>query len=433
MPLTLKIISKQKHILGADSVRVFTVHGGSIGRAPDNDWVLPDPDRFISGHHASIDYRDGGYFLRDTSTNGVFVNRSEQPVGRGTPIRLYDGDELRMGDYMFRASIIEVSQDDEPRGPRLRRKEEDPANLALKLLSEHAEESEDPAEKLERELSGQSSGGDDMLSTVRVTDAEIESQAEIDRRKIAEIKQTESARLTVEDALRLDSAPGGEPARPAPSGASQRNFTEAVRLLLEHAGLDAANVPREDEEEIVATAGRMLRAAADGLRMLLQQRARTKSQYRISLTGFEETANNPLKLAPTTQEALEQMFYRREDVDAEAYLGPLEAVDNAVRDLNIHQAATMKAVQVAVRDLLDRLDPEGLEERFKQGAKPGGLLGSSPKSRYWDLYRDAYRSIAGFSDESFAAVIGARFADAYDREIQAAASREERDRKKHRS
>ena len=101
MPLTLKIVSKQRHILGADSTRVFSVHGGSIGRAPDNDWVLPDPDRYISGHHAAIDYRGGAYYLRDNSTNGVYVNQSDQPVGRGAPIRLYDGDELRMGDYVF--------------------------------------------------------------------------------------------------------------------------------------------------------------------------------------------------------------------------------------------------------------------------------------------------------------------------------------------
>jgi type VI secretion system protein len=78
MPLTLKIISKQRHILGADSISVFSVHGGSIGRAPDNDWVLPDPDRYISGHHAAIDYRAGAYYLRDNSTNGVFVNHSER-------------------------------------------------------------------------------------------------------------------------------------------------------------------------------------------------------------------------------------------------------------------------------------------------------------------------------------------------------------------
>lgn len=411
MPLTLKITSKQKHILGSDSVRVFTVHGGSIGRAPDNDWVLPDPDRFISGHHAAIDYRDGAYFLRDTSTNGVYVNRSDQPVGRGTPIRLYDGDELRMGDYMFRASIIEVSQDDEPPGPRLKRKEEDPAKLSVKLLSDHAGDRED-----------------ELLATRHFTDEELDTQTEVDRDKVAAIKQAESALLTTEDSLGLEAGPGAAAAGVAGSG--RRDFTEAVRLLLEHAGLDASSVSRADEEEIIATAGRMLHTAVDGMRALLQQRGLTKGQFRISQTGFQEAGNNPLKLSPNTHEALEYLLNLRDEGDTEGYLGPQEAMENAVRDLRVHQSAMFKAMQVAVRDLLDRLDPETLEERFKQGAKPGGLLGGSPKSRYWDLYPDAYRSVAGFADENFIAVIGARFADAYDREVQLAASREGRNRKR---
>ena len=405
MPLTLKITSKQKHILGSDSVRVFSVHGGSIGRAPDNDWVLPDPDRFISGHHAAIDYRDGAYFVRDTSTNGVFVNRSDQPVGRGTPIRLYDGDELRMGDYMFRASIIEVSQDDEPRGPRLKRKEEDPAKLSVKLLSDHAGDRED-----------------ELLATRHFTDEELGTQTEVDRDKIAAIKQAESALLTSDDSFGLATDPGI--AAPAPASSGRRDFTEAVRLLLEHAGLDASSVSRADEEEIIATAGRMLHGAVDGMRALLQQRGLTKSQFRISQTGFQEAGNNPLKLAPNTREALEYLLNLRDEGDPDAYLGPQEAMENAVRDLRVHQSAVFKAMQVAVRDLLDRLDPETLEERFKQGAKPGGLLGGSPKNRYWDLYQDAYRSVAGFADENFISVIGARFADAYDREVQLAASRD---------
>ena len=425
MPLTLKIVSKQKHILGADSVRVFSVHGGSIGRASDNDWVLPDPDRYISGHHASVDYRDGAYYLRDTSTNGVYVNRSDQPVGRGTPIRLYDGDELRMGDYLFRVSIIQVSQnEEESRGPRLKRKEEDPAALSLKLLSEHAEAGEDEQERLDRQLSGRHSAGDDMLSTVRVTDAEIDTQAEVDRKKVAALKQQESAHSSAGDSLRLDGVP--DLPKTTARRSERRDFTEAVRMLLEHAGLDPANVAREDEDEVIATAGQYIRSATDGLRVLLEQRAKTKSQFRISQTGFQAAGNNPIKLMSTTQEALENMFHRPDDVDPEAYLGALQAVEEVVRDLRIHQVAVMKAMQVAVRELLDKLDPSELEERFRQGAKGGGLLSSSQKNRYWELYQEAYRSIAGFPDESFTAVVGARFADAYDREVQTSASREAR-------
>jgi len=96
MPLTLRIISQQKDLLGSDSTKVFSVHGGTIGRAPDNDWVLPDPERYLSAHHAIIDYQSGAYYLTDSSSNGVFVNDSDQSVGSGAPIRLHNGDRLRM-------------------------------------------------------------------------------------------------------------------------------------------------------------------------------------------------------------------------------------------------------------------------------------------------------------------------------------------------
>lgn len=420
MPLTLKIVSKQKHILGADSVRVFSVHGGTIGRASDNDWVLPDPDRYISGHHAGIDYRDGAYYLRDTSTNGVYVNHSDQPVGRGTPIRLHDGDELRMGDYLFRVSIIQVSQnEEEARIPRLKRKEEDPAGLSLKLLGEQAES---------REGAGEGSGGhspeDEMVATVRLDDTGLGTQTDFDEQRVAALKQQESARLGGDASLRLGATP--ELPQVSRHAGERRDFTEAVRMLMEHAGLDPQHISHEDEDEMIATAGRFIRSATDGLRTLLEQRSMTKSKFRISQTGFQAAGNNPLELMSTTQEALEQMFRRQDEGEPDAYLGPLEAVEDAVRDLNIHQAATLKAMQAAFRDLLDRLEPGELEQRFRQTAKSGGLLSGSQKSRFWDLYQEAYRTIAGFPDENFAAVIGARFADAYDREVQTARTREAR-------
>ena len=424
MPLTLKIISKQKHILGSDSVRVFSVHGGTIGRASDNDWMLPDPDRYISAHHAAIDYRGGAYYLRDTSTNGVFVNRSDQPVGAGAPIRLYDGDELRMGDYTFQAFIVDVSgnvgdepEDGEPR-VRLRRKQEDPAELSLKLLGEEAEARNEQMKEGEDPAALEIWSDEQFGSTVRLTNEEIDTKVPVDHGKVAQLRNEDSARYRTDDQLSLDPVP--DKPRAAPESLGRRDFTEAVRLLLEHAGLDYSQLPRgEEEEQVLALIGRMVRNTTAGLQSLLRNRAVTKAQFRIAQTGMRPAANNPLKLMSDTQEALEQMFYENSD----AYLGPDEAVQEAFRDLRDHQAAILKAMQVSFRHLLDRLEPEELEERFNQAAKPGGLLSGSPKARYWEMYRDAYQSIAGFSDDHFASVLGGKFADAYDREIQAARTR----------
>src|SRR5207237_5584716 len=101
MTLRLRIVSDQRRLLGDRSSITFTVDGGNIGRSADNDWVLPDPLRYVSAHHARVEYRDGHFFLEDLSTNGVFVNDDERPLGKAKPMghQLTTGDVIRMGDY----------------------------------------------------------------------------------------------------------------------------------------------------------------------------------------------------------------------------------------------------------------------------------------------------------------------------------------------
>ena len=105
MAIKLRVISDHYRELGEQRSRVFGVNGGTIGRAPDNDWVLPDPKRVVSGHHCEIEYRNGAYWIKDTSTNGVFVNDAEDPVSVTGPIALHDGDRLRIGDYDVVVSV----------------------------------------------------------------------------------------------------------------------------------------------------------------------------------------------------------------------------------------------------------------------------------------------------------------------------------------
>ena len=105
MPLTIKIISEHSDLVGDDDVREYHEEGGTIGRSLQNDWILPDPDRYISGRHATIDYRGGMYYLADTSSNGVYMNGEMEPIGNGNPRRLFDGDRMRMGDFEFEIRI----------------------------------------------------------------------------------------------------------------------------------------------------------------------------------------------------------------------------------------------------------------------------------------------------------------------------------------
>lgn len=74
-----------------------------IGRSPEADWMIADPDKVISKAHCRIDRTERGFMLTDTSTNGVRVN--DVPVGRGLPSLLADGDVLMLGDAVIGVEV----------------------------------------------------------------------------------------------------------------------------------------------------------------------------------------------------------------------------------------------------------------------------------------------------------------------------------------
>ncbi len=86
----------------------FSQEGGRIGRSPDSDLVLEDTKRIVSNSHAEVSFHDGAFYLKDISSNGVFVNRSAEAVGRGQRVRLRHGDVLGMGDYELAVELEHV-------------------------------------------------------------------------------------------------------------------------------------------------------------------------------------------------------------------------------------------------------------------------------------------------------------------------------------
>ena len=108
MSLSLKITSYQRLTPNQQSVYQAESDSFTIGRNHENDWAIPDPQRFLSGVHCRIHKEGDKHFITDTSTNGVFLNGSEDRLTRNDPVDLNAGDKFRIGDYEF-----EVTLDDE--------------------------------------------------------------------------------------------------------------------------------------------------------------------------------------------------------------------------------------------------------------------------------------------------------------------------------
>jgi hypothetical protein len=75
----------------------------TLGRAPDNTIVLPDPS--VSAHHAAVRQEQGQWWIEDLrSTNGTALNDSW--IRGASP--MYPGDVLQLGEVQLRLEVDEV-------------------------------------------------------------------------------------------------------------------------------------------------------------------------------------------------------------------------------------------------------------------------------------------------------------------------------------
>ncbi|WP_405234206.1 type VI secretion system-associated FHA domain protein TagH [Lentisalinibacter salinarum] len=397
MALTLEVTSRaQRDRLGDHVVRQFGREGGTIGRAEDNDWRLPDPERYISSHHATIDFQAGSYYLIDTSMNGVYINGSDVPVGRAKPQRLFDGDVLRMGEYIISVTIDE--------GFELLAEEEDHrSSIAREDLVQLDDDSDEfslvDAEEITgaRELSSRLFGD-------TVTDTHVQ------RQKTAEKKSARpSAKVT-----RMPGAAGKKPARPEqPPSAAARESTplpkDAVEAFLRGLGMSAEDLGNADSRRILHNAGLALREFVLGAMELLQNRAAVKNSFRLEQTTIQPGSNNPLKFSASADDAVRTLL-----TGSRNEYGPaVDSVREAVRDLKHHEIAVICAMREALDDFADRFDPEDLEQKFEGTLKRNSLFGGNSKAKYWDLYSDLYEVLTRHAEGKLPGQFGEDFARAY--------------------
>lgn len=105
MPLIVTITHSPDSVNLTESTKTFDEQGGTLGRGNNNNWVLDDPERFLSSSHCQFSNENGQFYITDTSTNGTFFNGSVNPMGKGTKLPLNEGDGFVLGDYAFSVSI----------------------------------------------------------------------------------------------------------------------------------------------------------------------------------------------------------------------------------------------------------------------------------------------------------------------------------------
>jgi type VI secretion system FHA domain protein len=150
---------------------------------------------------------------------------------------------------------------------------------------------------------------------------------------------------------------------------------------------------------------------------VLQSRRQIKDEFRMRMTQFRPADNNPLKFSANVEDALHNLLVKRNA----AYLGPVEAVEDAFAELRNHQLAMLAGMRVAFESMLAEFDPDRLQEDFDRQAGKGLV---PAKMRYWDLFREKRREMVKDPEQAFRQLFGEEFARAYEEQLKQLKSRD---------
>ena len=157
------------------------------------------------------------------------------------------------------------------------------------------------------------------------------------------------------------------------------------------------------------------RLAVQGLLEVLRSRTQVKNSFRLPTTSIKPVENNPLKFAPTAEDAFHKLFVRRNPGD----LDPVEAFREGFDDVTFHQTAVLAGIRAGFNALLAALHPQKLEEVYERKRKRTAVLPlGNNKTKYWEMYCAQFEEIDRDREAHFQLLFGEEFARAYNEHLQ---------------
>lgn len=437
--LVLAVAGRQAAQFGSRSRAVFEGKGGSIGRSEDCDWVLSASG--VSRVHAMIRFLNGMYFIEDRSTNGMLLN--DAPLIKGEPSALSDGDRLLIDTFE-----VDIRLQDAAAAAAL----PEPMDA---IAATPAASAAIPMDPLDFGLLGPASpaGGATLAGVLPVDMNLIPGAAdggtlgsELDPLSFLEPAGSSSGLLSgattgngaaswnhsasTEDYFRppattapqqinalpenWDLTMGDFSAPPAPAHAVPA-LAAAVAPRPPVASAQPPLAPPAQASEMAGNAlpadvEQIFRTVVDGVMDVLRARAEIKNTFRLPVTIIQRSENNPLKFAPTADEALQKIMAPSNG----AFMSGTAAFEDAFDDIRCHQMAMLAGVRAAFESLLVHFKPDRFEQEADGGSKRSAFAG---KGKYWDRYREHFDGLMRDPDECFRRLFGDEFARAYEQQL----------------
>ncbi|TRW99592.1 type VI secretion system-associated FHA domain protein TagH [Paracoccus sp. M683] len=370
MTLTLQIENYQVLDDGGPASVEVPQSGLSAGRSGGMGWVLPDASRHISGHHFDIFHDQRGWWLRDVSTNGTFLQGQRYRLDG--PHRLSHGDRFQVGQYIIVAlvdqqpgmgsALTPASLPDRSQAPRM---SDDPWALDG---GGHAV----PVDPLPPVSSARRNDfADEFIPTGQ---SRRDGDAAVPPLPERSLLPAGPGQQQPEPLARPDGRETTGIQAPAKPSAEQ----DFVRAFCKGAGLAPDLYADVRPDQLAQALGETMRRVSQQVMMALRDRAAAKQFARTgerTMRGASD--NNPLKFLPDVDQAIEAMYLKPR---AGFQNGP-DGFEDALTDLRLHQAALFAALQPALAKLMADLAPESIETDAETGR-----LGGNKRAKAWDIF-----------------------------------------------
>jgi len=193
-------------------------------------------------------------------------------------------------------------------------------------------------------------------------------------------------------------------------------MNDALRLFLEGAGMPHKDLTPAQSEQLLRDSGTILRAAVEGLMMLLIARSEMRKEFEAEeRTMVAARDNNPLKLMGDPHEAMQ--FLLDPSDRAGGFLDPVQSIGDACEDLRAHELALMSGMRSAILGALRRFDPQAIEKVLEKKSG-GGFSLSGKKAKLWDAFVEHQNVLAQEAQEDFNKVFGRDFMASYQAQVR---------------
>ncbi|WDE13873.1 type VI secretion system-associated FHA domain protein TagH [Thalassomonas haliotis] len=444
MELEFEIVSY--HRLSPEQVSKKRVCDGmTFGRSEKSDWHLPDPEKVVSGTHARIERQGQEYMIYDLSTNGLYINRAVEALGKDKSYQLCDGDLLAFGDYEISVSLLNPL-------PEASREKGAASGTTAPAQSQAATPLSSVAPPVGSGIAVGSvladtlAAGEPQVAQSQVSLPEVqtdlndhfslpqaaipkewelellgktapaEPKASADGGHFSQAGQPAEAVDTI-----MENDTGQVTARTETANAVKGNNKKhlgatsppGLQAFVKGLGISPQVLPKELSDELLYQMGQAMQLLLSGLMDSLRSRASLKHEFRVNQTTFQQQENNPLKFSASIDDVFENLFLR----SSKSFLSSKRAISDAFDDIRKHDIALTAGTVGAIEGVLSQLDPEVIASRDFRPSPLDKIVPGQKQLRYWKIYQSLHQDLVQ-EQAGRGGVLSDDFIRAYDKKIK---------------